>query len=171
MRTKKTVLAETAAPDTGRRRFVIRMASVAAVLSTGGVLSACGSPNPLNGEMAAFNYGVASGDPLSDRVILWTHAKISTEQAVPLTWQMSADAGFATVVATGTTSATADSGFTAKVDAAGLAANTEYFYRFIAPNNSVSPVGRTRTLPVGNVAEVKLAVFSCSDYPAGYFNA
>lgn len=172
MRNKNVLVGQPSEAGISRRQFVIRVASVAAVLGAGGALSACGgSDSQLNGEMAAFNYGVASGDPLSDRVILWTHAKVSSEQAVPLTWQMSADTSFATVVATGTTSATADTGFTAKVDAAGLAANTEYFYRFIAPNNSVSPVGRTRTLPVGNVAEVKLAVFSCSDYPAGYFNA
>jgi alkaline phosphatase D len=172
MRTKQAVVGQGAVADRGRRQFVIRMASVAAVMGSSGALSACGgSGSALGGEMAAFNYGVASGDPQADRVILWTHAKTSNEQAVPLVWQLAADASFATLVASGTTSATVDSGFTAKVDATGLAANTEYLYRFVAPNNSVSPVGRTRTLPVGNVAEVKLAVFSCSDYPAGYFNA
>jgi len=160
--------------NTGRRGFVIKMSSVAAVLASGGVLTACGgsgSTSILNGEQAAFNYGVASGDPLADRVILWTHAKVSTDDTVELTWQMAADASFAAVLFSGKVNATKDASFTAKVDATGLTANTEYFYRFVAPNNSISPVGRTRTLPVGNVAEVKLAVFSCSDYPAGYFNA
>ncbi len=155
-----------------RRGFVIKMSSVAAVMASGGVLTACGGSSPeLNGEMAAFNYGVASGDPLADRVILWTHAKISTDASVDLTWQMAADASFSSVLFSGRTTASAATGFTAKVDATGLAANTEYYYRFVAPNNSVSAVGRTRTLPVGNVDQVKLAVFSCSDYPAGYFNA
>jgi alkaline phosphatase D len=170
---KLTTTASTAAPAASRRAFVIKIASAAAVIGAGGALGACGSGTyqQLHGEMAAFNYGVASGDPLADRVILWTHAKISTDEAVPLTWQVAADASFATLVASGTATASADTGFTAKADASGLAANTEYFYRFVAPNNSTSPVGRTRTLPVGSVAEVKLAVFSCSDYPAGYFNA
>jgi alkaline phosphatase D len=158
--------------NTGRRSFVIKMSSVAAVMASGGVLTACGgSSTVLNGEMAAFNYGVASGDPLADRVILWTHAKISTDASVDLTWQMAADASFASVLFSGRVTASSATGFTAKVDASGLAANTEYYYRFVAPNNSISPVGRTRTLPVGNVDQVKLAVFSCSDYPAGYFNA
>ncbi|MCH8621188.1 alkaline phosphatase D family protein [Undibacterium sp. TS12] len=158
--------------NTGRRGFVIKMSSVAAVMASGGVLTACGGSSPvLNGEMAAFNYGVASGDPLSDRIILWTHAKISTDASVDLTWQMAADASFASVLFSGKVTTSAATGFTAKVDATGLAANTEYYYRFVAPNNSISPVGRTRTLPVGNVDQVKLAVFSCSDYPAGYFNA
>lgn len=160
--------------NASRRSFVIKMSSVAAVLASGGVLTACGgsgSATLLNGEMAAFNYGVASGDPLADRVILWTHAKVSTDDTVELTWQIAADASFSAVLFSGKVNAMKENSFTAKVDATGLAANTEYFYRFVAPNNSVSPVGRTRTLPVGNVAEVKLAVFSCSDYPAGYFNA
>ena len=156
----------------GRRQFVIRMSSVAAVLASGGVTTACGgSGTELNGELAAFSYGVASGDPLSDRVILWTHAKISTDAAVTLTWQVAADPSFATPLASGKVVTSSATGFTAKVDAIGLQPNTEYYYRFLAPNNSISGVGRTRTLPVGSVAEVKLAVFSCSDYPAGYFNA
>ncbi|GGC97630.1 alkaline phosphatase D family protein [Undibacterium terreum] len=161
------------APESlGRRGFVVKMSSVAAVLASGGALTACGgSGADLNGEQAAFNYGVASGDPLADRIILWTYAKTSTDASVDLTWQMAADASFTTVLFSGKVTATKDSGFTAKVDATGLSANTEYFYRFTAPNNAVSAVGRTRTLPTGNVSEVKLAVFSCSDYPAGYFNA
>ena len=172
MRIKQAAAGQGVAANQGRRQFVIRMASVAAVMGSSGALSACGGGgSELGGEMAAFNYGVASGDPLADRVILWTHAKTSSDQAVRLVWQVASDASFATLVASGSTTATADAGFTAKVDAAGLVPNTEYFYRFVAPNNSISPVGRTRTLPVGNVAEVKLAVFSCSDYPAGYFNA
>ena len=155
-----------------RRGFVIKMSSVAAVVASGGVLTACGGSNAdVNLEQASFNYGIASGDPLSDRVILWTYAKVSTDASVDLQWQVATDATFSTIVSSGKTTTTKDTGFTAKVDATGLSPNTEYYYRFIAANNSVSAVGRTRTLPVGNVSEVKLAVFSCSDYPAGYFNA
>ena len=34
-----------------------------------------------------------------------------------------------------------------------------------------SPVGCTRTLPVGPVSEFKMAVASCSNYPQGFFHA
>jgi phosphodiesterase/alkaline phosphatase D-like protein len=34
-----------------------------------------------------------------------------------------------------------------------------------------SPVGCTRTLPVGAVSEFKMAVASCSNYPQGFFHA
>ncbi len=46
-----------------------------------------------------------------------------------------------------------------------------YYYRFIAPSGEVSAIGRTRTLPVGKVASFKLAVFSCSNFGFGWFNA
>ena len=39
-----------------------------------------------------------------------------------------------------------------------------------APANGGAPVGVTRTLPEGSIDSVRLAVVSCSNYPAGYFN-
>jgi alkaline phosphatase D len=63
-----------------------------------------------------------------------------------------------------------DNGFTVKVDATGLQAGTEYWYRF-RHGMFKSPIGRTRTLPATGVDEVRMAVFSCSNYPAGRFHA
>ncbi|PKI03231.1 alkaline phosphatase, partial [Shewanella sp. 11B5] len=59
--------------------------------------------------------------------------------------------------------------YTVKVDAVGLEAGQQYFYRFKA-GETVSEMGQTRTLPEGSVASVKLAVMSCANFPAGYFN-
>jgi alkaline phosphatase D len=149
-----------------RRDFIVRSS---ATLALGSSLAACGSDDPSDAE---FRYGVASGDPLVDRVILWTHARRpDVADAVNLTWQVATDAGFATIVASGRVSASADTDYTAKVDATGLRAGTSYFYRFVADTGGSSPVGRTRTLPAANVAAVKFAVFSCSLYSEGYFNA
>jgi len=148
-----------------RRDFVLRVASISAVAGSALLLSGC------DDDDAVFSYGVASGDPLVDRVILWTHAKYNgADDAVALKWEVATDGAFANIVVSGTASATADSGFTVKVDATGLNADTEYFYRF-RHNKRRSLVGRTRTLPTGSVAEVRLAVFSCANYPAGFFNA
>ena len=149
-----------------RRDFVIRLSTVAAALSAGAVLSAC------SGDDAGpqFLYGVASGDPLADRVILWTHARYpDSEAAVELGWEVASDNRFANIVQSGTVTATAATGFTAKIDATGLAADTEYFYRF-RQGRHASAVGRARTLPTGPVSEVRLAVLSCANYPAGFFN-
>jgi alkaline phosphatase D len=149
-----------------RREFVIKIASVSALLATGAGLSACGGADS---PQAAFAYGVASGDPLSDRVVLWTHARFAElDLDVPLTYQVATDAAFTQVVSEGAVRATAATAYTAKADATGLQAGTAYFYRFKQGGN-LSPVGRTRTLPLSTTS-LKLAVMSCANYPAGFFN-
>jgi alkaline phosphatase D len=151
-----------------RREFFVKVTSVSAVIASGGVLSACGDDSP---PIVDFNHGVASGDPLSDRIILWTHAKYQTSgDAVALTYQVATDAAFGSIVTSGTIIASADTGYTAKVDAQGLAAGKSYFYRFLS-GPSISPVGQARTLPTAGATEVTFSVFSCADYPLGYFNA
>jgi alkaline phosphatase D len=120
--------------------------------------------------MVNFDYGVASGDPLSDCVILWTHAKFQElTDAVPLSWQVATDLEFSKVVASGTGQSSSDTGYTFKVDAKGLLPNQTYYYRFKSGLHT-SPIGKTKTLPTGSVNDVKLAVLSCSNYPAGFFN-
>ena len=151
-----------------RREFFVKVTSVSAVIASGGVLSACGDDSP---PIVDFNHGVASGDPLSDRIILWTHAKYQTSaDAVELTYQVATDAAFGSIVTSGMTIASADTGYTAKVDAQGLAAGKSYYYRFLN-GPSISPVGQARTLPTAGATEVTFSVFSCADYPLGYFNA
>jgi alkaline phosphatase D len=150
-----------------RRRFLQHSLSVSALAVTGVSLSACGSDDGFDLE---FLYGVASGDPLADRVILWTHTKIrDRSEPVEVDWEVSLDNTFGTTVSRGTALSSADTGFTVKVDATGLQPGTDYFFRF-RRGSSVSPVGRTRTLPTGTPSAVRFAVFSCSNYPAGYFN-
>ena len=85
--------------------------------------------------------------------------------------EVAADAGFASVLRHREVSANSASDGCAKVVVDGLKPSTIYYYRFVAPDGSKSPGGRTRTLPRGGVAQVRLAVFSCSNYPAGHFNA
>ena len=163
--------------NTNRRDFLVKGSSAAAAVAVGGSLTACSDSGSNEEKFAVapeFKYGVASGDPLTDRVILWTHAKFPTTDsalAVPLTWQIATDANFNTVISSGNIDASESSGFTAKVDATGLTAGVDYFYRFQGPRGSSSAVGTTRTLPAANVASVKLAVFSCSLYSEGFFNA
>jgi len=123
------------------------------------------------GKNNIFQYGVASGDPLDTSVIIWTAVnEPSAALQVQLKWEMSTNASFNPIVASGTVNALLAYDFTAKVDVTGLRAGTEYWYRFKS-GGVTSPVGRTRTLPENGVDEVKLAVFSCTNYPAGYFHA
>ena len=120
---------------------------------------------------AAFRHGVASGDPLIDRVILWTRVTPrSTTGSTRVSWTIASDPKLAQVVGRGETQTGAARDFTVKVDVTGLEAGTTYYYRFEA-EGARSAIGRTRTLPAAGVARVRLGVVSCSNWPQGYFNA
>ena len=162
-----------------RRDFIKKTSSTAAAVALGGSLAACGgsddpAPAPAPAPAAKpseFKYGVASGDPLTDRVILWTHAKIPDNTAtVGLNWEVASTSGFTSTVRSGRIEATEAAGFTAKVDVTGLVAGTTYFYRFRDDSGVTSIVGTTRTLPASDAASVKFAVFSCALYSEGFFN-
>ena len=118
-----------------------------------------------------FLHGVASGDPLVDRVILWTRVLPGDDRDAPLVaWEVARDTEFKRNVARGELQTGAARDFTVKVDVTGLQPGTTYYYRFVV-NDSPSPIGRTRTLPAPGVSRVRLGVASCANYPYGYFNA
>ena len=120
---------------------------------------------------AVFAHGVASGDPLLNRVILWTRVSPGAAmEQVTVQWTMALDAGFRQIVQTGVTSTNVGYDYTVKVDVARLEPGTTYYYKFAALG-AESPVGRTRTLPIGDVERVRMAVTSCSNYPYGFFNS
>jgi alkaline phosphatase D len=60
---------------------------------------------------------------------------------------------------------------TVKITVDNLAPGKWHWFRFIAPDGSMSPVGRTKTLPVGKTAKFNIAVFSCANLGFGEFNA
>ncbi|MDQ9092573.1 alkaline phosphatase D family protein [Pseudoalteromonas haloplanktis] len=119
----------------------------------------------------SFDHGVASGDPLSDSLILWTRVTPldSATTSIKVQWQAATDSNFNNIVHDGETEVTTASDFTLKVDLQGLDANTTYYYRFIS-NGKTSPVGSGKTLPTGSIDKVKFAVVSCANYPAGFFH-
>jgi len=147
------------------RRTFLRQSGSAAALAAALPLASAASDKPL------FQHGVASGDPLADRVILWTRiTPASPRRAVEVRWEMAADAALARPVARGVVRTDASRDHTVKVDVTGLRPGATYYYRFIC-EGVASPIGRTRTLPVGATARVRIAVASCSNHAAGYFNA
>jgi len=117
-----------------------------------------------------FEHGIASGDPLPDRVMLWTRVTTpSTDTPVPVDWVLASDDRLEHVVASGTVEATAEADWTVHVDAVGLAPDTTYHYGFRALD-ATSATGRTRTLPV-STDHVRFAMVSCAKFNAGFFNA
>lgn len=120
--------------------------------------------------LAPFYHGVASGDPLSDRVIIWTrYTPDATGDPVTVNWEVATDTGFTNVVQNGDMITQSNRDWTVKVDVTGLSPNMWYYYRF-ETGGVYSMVGRTRTAPIGMVDSLRFAVVSCSDYVDGYFH-
>lgn len=117
-----------------------------------------------------FAHAVASFEPTSDRVLLWT--RLSGDERVA-DWVIASDPELSDVVASGTAETDAARDFTITVDVGGLQPATSYWYRFRSGGEE-SPVGRTRTLPSGDVEAFRIATVSCARYsvaPLGVYRA
>ena len=157
------------------RRDLLRYSALgfATVVVSNG-LTGCSEDNATDTFDVSFTHSVASGDPLVDRVIIWTRvAPAQPEQyaSVQVYFQVATDEEFTNITNDGIATASSENDYILKVDASNLAPNTQYYYRFVA-NGVTSETGTTRTLPHSdeNISQVKFAVFSCSNYPSGYFN-
>ena len=118
-----------------------------------------------------FYHGVASGDPLSDRVIIWTRVTpVDSVPAIDVQWQISKDLNFSGIVAADTVATNPGRDYTVKVDVTGLESDQVYYYRFIALGKT-SVTGKTKTTPLNAKDSLKFAVVSCSNWEFGYFNA
>lgn len=119
-----------------------------------------------------FTHNVASGEPASDSMLLWTrYVPSANVDEVRLDVELALDPDFTRVVSGGSVRTGVYRDWTVKHTVDGLQPRTTYWYRFIAPDGSKSPVGRTKTLPVGAVERFRLGLFSCSNLPLGWFNA
>jgi len=117
-----------------------------------------------------FTHGVASGDPTSSAVILWTRFVPSAPGAATVGWEVAEDEAFTRVRARGQAVASALRDRCVKVDARGLQPGRRYFYRFLSAGDP-SPTGITRTAPARGGEALTLALFSCANKPFGYFHA
>jgi alkaline phosphatase D len=127
-----------------------------------------GGTTPAGGNQ--FLHGVASGDPLSDAVLLWTRVSPAGNAAVNVDYVLATDPALGNVVKRGSASTDASRDYTVKVDVGGLQPGTTYYYRFSASGGQ-SPVGRTKTLPAGDAGNLRIAVTSCASLAHGFFNA
>lgn len=118
-----------------------------------------------------FTHSVASGEPGATSMLLWTRYVPADGAAAKLKVELAETPDFARVVAGGEMVTGPWRDHTAKITVTGLKPGTRYHYRFVAPDGGFSPVGRTRTLPQGDTPSFRAAVFSCSNYGFGFFNA
>jgi alkaline phosphatase D len=127
-----------------------------------------------------FTYGVASGDPLPDRVIIWTRVNPSADATpgsglggpIQGIWEVSRNRRFTQRVAVGHFCTSAATDHTVKIDVCNLCPATDYFYRFMV-RGVKSPIGRMRTAPsaFASPSSVRFGLASCSNFEAGYFTA
>ena len=121
-------------------------------------------------QSSIFQHGVASGDPLNDRVIIWT--KITppdSVSSVEVDWEVATDSAFNGILKYGKYTTVGDRDFTVKIDVKGLNPGTKYHYRFRALGET-STHGQTKTASL-YTDQLVFAVVSCSNYEWGYFNA
>jgi alkaline phosphatase D len=120
-----------------------------------------------------FPQGVASGDPASDSVILWTRrAPDAGISAHRLMAEVAGDEAFTNLVARGDVQVSRATDWTCRFLAAGLRPASEYWYRFVDEAGNMSRVGRTLTAP-GLIDDrpVRFAFVSCQDVTNGALNA
>ena len=156
-----------------RRRLLTGFASTLAV----GPFIGCAS-QPAGIKSDPFTLGVASGDPDSHSVVLWTRLAPAPLQpdggmppiTVPVNWEVATDDAMRQVVRRGTAEARPEEGHSIHVVADGLEAGRPYWYRFTT-QQAQSRIGRTRTLPAPGTkpARFRLAVAGCQRIEQGYF--
>ncbi len=146
-----------------------------------GAVGPAAFPSPATGyRHHRFGHGVASGDPLSDAVVIWTRVSPSVEarpgsglgDPVEVIWEVAFDEDFVEIVATGSLMTDPASDHTVKLDVTGLMPSAMYYYRFLS-GDDVSPIGRTRTAPAPHAVAggLRFGVVSCANWQAGWFSA
>jgi len=121
--------------------------------------------------LTGFTHNVASGEPGPDSVLLWTRYVNATGGASKVRVEISESQDFIKIAGGGEMVTGPWRDHTVKITVDNLAPGKWHWFRFIAPDGSVSPVGRTKTLPVGKAAKFNIAIFSCSNLGFGEFNA
>ncbi|MDW3220734.1 MAG: alkaline phosphatase D family protein [Acidimicrobiales bacterium] len=127
-----------------------------------------------------FSLGVASGDPASDSVVLWTRLATDpfapdggmTPEAVTIGWQVGADENMSDIVASGNAVADPAFGHSVHIELAGLEPARTYWYRFFV-GDWETETARTRTTPAaGDLADrLVLGHISCQRITQGYWTA
>ena len=121
--------------------------------------------------LTGFTHNVASGEPGPDSVLLWTRYVNPTGGPSKVRVEISESRDFTKIAGGGQMVTGPWRDHTVKITVDNLAPGKWHWFRFIAPDGSMSSVGRTKTLPVGKAAKFNIAIFSCSNLGFGEFNA
>jgi alkaline phosphatase D len=154
-----------------RREFIKQAASCGAALAWGS-MGAHASTIRWRERRDLYPEGVASGDPDSGSVILWTRRPFDKGERQILTVEVAEDEAFRRVVARARVPVSASTDWTARVLVGGLKPAKVYWYRFTDRDGNGSRIGRTITAPLPNDPRtVNFAFVSCQDVNEGTLNA
>ena len=159
-------------PDMNRRSF-LELATALGATAAWGRSTGTASTLPWHERRDLFPEGVASGDPDSSSVLLWTRRPpMGADHVDQLSVEVAEDQQFTRVVARATAHMTADADWTCRVLAGGLKPNRIYWYRFADAKGQGSRIGRTRTGPAEDSDRpVHFAFVSCQNINYGFQNA
>jgi alkaline phosphatase D len=129
-------------------------------------------------QVDPFSLGVASGQPQTSSVVLWTRLRITEADAALQTHSISVvcevftDDALRHPVRQWRVQTDASRAHSVHVLANGLQPGRSYWYRFVCGSAS-SPVGRARTAPALDepVQRLRVALASCQHYEQGHFVA
>ena len=165
--------------DFSRRSFLRNSLLVTGGLFIAPVIVSCSSddnysaefiPKPEGTVLRNFDFGVASFDPTPSSVILWTRYN---NEGKNVSWELAKDKEFKEILRYGVDLPSSMNDNTLAIEVRDLPSNTKLYYRFFnVEQASHSVVGETITLPAKSdaISEVKMAIASCSNFPAGLFH-
>src|SRR5262245_25128362 len=155
-----------------RRQLVTSSAAFALTLLRTAATAGTGYP---------FTLGVAAGEPSPDGFVLWTRLAPQPlapdglgglSQPAQVSWDVASDAAMRQIVRSGRLETAASLAHSVHIEVSGLDANRPYWYRFTALG-AESPIGCARTAPAPSdeLAQLRFAFASCSNWQLGYFSA
>jgi alkaline phosphatase D len=155
------------------RRSFIQMATALGATAAWGRRSATRSNISWHQRRDFYPEGVASGDPESDSVLLWTRRPPKDNSVMDkLHVELAEDESFTRVVASAEAPISEASDWTCRVLAGGLKPARIYWYRFTDASGYGSRVGRSITAPSDDDARsVRFAFVSCQNANQGAQNA
>ena len=159
-------------PRIDRRTFLQSAVAIGATAAWASPLASA-SQIKWNERRDLFPEGVASGDPDSTSVLLWTRRPYAAQTGEKtLHAEIAEDSAFTRIVATSKAPVSAESDWTCRILAGGLKPSTVYWYRSTDPEGNGSRIGRTITAPSEHDDRpVRFAFVSCQNANQGAMNA
>lgn len=154
------------------RRSFVKLATAQCATAVWATATKTGAPT-WHERRDHYPEGVASGDPDSNSVLLWSRRPpVNGDEVSHLYVEVSKDSAFREVVASAKAPISDAADWTCRVLVGGLQPAGVYWYRFIDSAGNGSRIGRTLTAPRDNDARpVRFAFVSCQNANQGAQNA